>query len=145
MPRKAKPANRNTFVKFALRRASLKWPPRNQAMRNARVERGKYKCAMCEEIFGPTEVQLDHIKPVVDIQEGFVDLNTYVERLLPYEDGWQCLCKSCHDIKTSIEDAMRSNQSEIENAKKLEAQRVEKEKKKMEKVLKKLAKSKESV
>jgi len=107
MSKKEKKPNRNTFVKGLLRRGSFHWKPRNEALKLARVERGKYKCAMCEELFGPREIQLDHIHPVIDPRKGFTTWDDYIERLYPYEEGWQTLCISCHDNKTRIEDVLR--------------------------------------
>ena len=70
--KKPKKINRNTWVKGVLRSASFRWKPRGEALKAARVERGKYKCASCEELFGPKEIILDHIDPVVDPKVGFV-------------------------------------------------------------------------
>ena len=138
MGRKAKPVNRNTFVKFALRRASLRWPPRSEALKRARVERGRYACAMCGGLFASNEVHIDHIIPVVDVQDGFTNWDNYINRLLPEVEGFQILCHRDHEIKTSLEDAMRSNTADIGRAKKAEEAKLEKERKKNEKLLKKL-------
>lgn len=89
-----------------LRSASLQWPPKNWAKALARVERGKYKCASCEGIFGNKEVVLDHIEPVIDPEVGFVDWNSYIERLFCQKEGFQVLCQECHDIKTELEDRL---------------------------------------
>jgi hypothetical protein len=109
MSKKEKKPNRNTFVKGLLRRGSFHWKPRNEALKLARVERGKYKCAMCEELFGPREVILDHIDPVVDPKQGFVGFDTYIERLYCDVEGFQVLCNACSDAKTLVEDEMRKH------------------------------------
>lgn len=90
-----------------LRRLSYQWPPRKQAIKNARIARGQYKCATCEGTFGPKEIQLDHIQPVVDEEIGFIDFNTYIERLFCVEDNFQVLCKPCHAAKTFFEQEIR--------------------------------------
>lgn len=95
------------FLKNKLRRASYMWPPMKEVMTKARVERGKYECAKCKGIFGPKEVQRDHIIPVDDPHTGFVDWNTYVERLFCGVEGLQCLCKPCHDTKSQMENVVR--------------------------------------
>jgi 5-methylcytosine-specific restriction endonuclease McrA len=81
------------------------WPPRHQALTNARVSRGKYRCAGCKELFGPKEVHRDHINPVVD--PAFV--KTIEEEILsmfsPLEN-YQILCKNCH-LEKSIEENRR--------------------------------------
>lgn len=94
---------RKKFVIAALRRASLRWPARNAAKTAARIERGFYQCAHCKKAFGPKEIDLDHVKPIVRIS-GFTDWHDYIERLLPDESGFQVLCKMDHDIKTMIEN-----------------------------------------
>jgi hypothetical protein len=106
-PKKSKKINRNTWVKGVLRSASFRWRPRNEAMVRARVERGKYKCEICEEIFGPKEIQLDHKIPVVDPKKGFTTFDDYIERLFCDVDGFSAICVACHDAKTRLEDEMR--------------------------------------
>jgi len=63
---------------------------------------------MCEGIFGPKEVQIDHINPTVDPKIGFVDWNTYIERMFPENaNEFQTLCKTCHASKSSVENNIR--------------------------------------
>lgn len=90
-----------------LRRLSYQWPPRQQAIRNARIDRGVYVCNTCRGEFGPKEIQLDHILPVVDEETGFVNWDTYIERLFCEETGFQVLCKTCHEAKTFLEQEIR--------------------------------------
>jgi len=96
------------FLTNKLRKASYQWPARKQAIQAARVERGKYRCAIClGESFGPRDIQVDHILPVVDEEAGFIDWNTYIERLFCYVEGYQVLCKACHAAKTFFEQEIR--------------------------------------
>lgn len=90
-----------------LRSNSLQWPPRNEALKLARVDRGRYVCAGCGEVCGRKDVHLDHIDPIVDVEHGFQDWNTLIERLFCYEEGFQVLCKYCHDTKTEMEKVLR--------------------------------------
>ena len=99
--------NLKTFITGELRRSSFRWRARTEAMQNARVERGKYLCNECKEVFGPKEIILDHIEPVIDPKEGFVDWNSFISRLFVPAEGFQILCKQCSDNKTLIEDQMR--------------------------------------
>jgi len=101
-----KSVNLKTFLLPKLRRISYLWPSRKQAKIASRVERGRYKCAICNNLFGPTEVSMDHISPVVDLT-GFVDWNTYIERLFCDISGYQSLCSACHDSKTNRENGIR--------------------------------------
>jgi len=123
--------NLKKFIIPILRRATYRWKPRSEAYANARKERGKYECAMCKNLFGPKEVDLDHVDPVVDFKHAFIDLNTYIDRMFPEVQGWQVLCKTCHSIKTIEEDSMRA----FYNQKRKEF--IKKEKKKLTKKNKK--------
>ena len=107
--RKAKKFNLQHWLIQKIRRISYQYPPRKDAIKKARVSRGKYKCALClGEEFGPKDIQLDHIEPVINPHEGFQDWNTYIDRLFVDIDGWQVCCKECHKIKTFQENAVRT-------------------------------------
>lgn len=95
------------FAVQALRRASYRWPNRSKALFNARVSRGLYECAHCKLQFKKKEVQLDHILPVVDIKDGFIDFDTFIKRLFCSVDNFAVLCKQCHSNKTQIENELR--------------------------------------
>lgn len=106
MAKKPKKKAVKSWLVQHLRRISRQWPPKNWAKANARIERGKYLCAHCEGIFGPNDISLDHIEPVVDPETGFIDWNTYIERLFVQSEGYQVLCNGCHDIKTELENEL---------------------------------------
>lgn len=103
MAKKEKKLNKSTWVKGVLRRASLRWPPRNEALVRARVARGDYECAMCKGIFKRQQVDLDHISPVVDVEDGFTGFDEFVETLFCDVENFAVLCKECHAQKTSLE------------------------------------------
>lgn len=111
--KKKKEQSLKTWLVPKLRRLSFMWPPRNEAKKLARVERGKYKCAKCNNIFGPNEIVVDHIYPVVSVEEGFTNLGDYVESLFCKVEGFQILCKADHDAKTLAEDILRENNKKI--------------------------------
>jgi 5-methylcytosine-specific restriction endonuclease McrA len=102
------PKRFKNFIIGLLRRGSYKWAARSDALRAAKVERGKYTCNMCKGIFRHKEVAVDHIQPVIDPNDGFVSWDEYIERMYVPMDGFQVLCKTCHDAKTRIENAMRT-------------------------------------
>lgn len=104
-----KPQNLNAFIKGLLRRGTFHWRARSEAMSAARVERGRYKCAECQDLFGPKEIILDHIEPVVDPKTGFTNWDDYIKRMFPPAEGFQVLCSACSDTKTQIEDSMRTH------------------------------------
>lgn len=103
-----KPINRNTWVKTKLRSASLLWPARAEAIKAARAERGKYKCAECRELFIRSQIQLDHINPVVDPKTGWTTFDDFINRLFCDAEGFRVLCRQCHDSITMVQDSMRS-------------------------------------
>jgi len=99
--------NLRNFLTNKLRRISYMWPERKQAIKNGRVGRGQYKCNICEGIFGPKQIQLDHIIPVIDEEVGFTDWNSYIERLFCDVNNFQILCKPCHSSKSFFENQIR--------------------------------------
>lgn len=100
----------------------MRWPPLNQARAAARIERGLYKCAGCGEVV-PTSivttlkngkvkrvknVLVDHIIPIVPTT-GFDSWDNVIDRLFCDVDGFQVLCKACHDAKTLEETGERKS------------------------------------
>jgi len=67
----------------------------------------EYKCACCGNFFASSEIQLDHIQPVIDPLEGFIDWNNYIQRLFVEKEGYQVLCKPCHLEKSKSENEIR--------------------------------------
>lgn len=100
------PKKVSAAVKAALRLAyrNMKDTPGKRAFLAARVSYGKYKCAKCTQLFGPTMVKRDHIDPV-DPLEGWISWDDFIHRL--FFGSIQVLCKECHDSKTKIENAAR--------------------------------------
>lgn len=105
--RDPKNPNLKTWLMSSLRRASYRWPPRNEALKEARIERGLYKCKICLSLIKKEEVNLDHIQPIVSIKDGFTNWDDVVNRLFCSKEGYQVLCELCHDSKTAIEDELR--------------------------------------
>jgi len=106
-----------SFVTSALRAASRRWPPKYKALKEAFVGRqvnaktGKmamhYKCVACQKLYVASDVQVDHIKPVVDPKKGFVSWDDFINRIFCEIENLQVLCKPCHKIKTDQEKAER--------------------------------------
>lgn len=119
-----------SFIMSSLRRTSMRsWGPISQALKNARVDRGEYKCQSCGNIV-PTSVKdengrrvknihVDHIVPVIDPEKGFVSWDDVVKRLFSETDNLAAICTDCHKIKTDIEKAVakarRERLKEIED------------------------------
>lgn len=116
--KKKKVQSTKTFLTGKLRSASLYWPPKNECLKNARVGRGNYECEGCKGVFKQAELQADHINPVIDLELGFVDWNTYIGNLFCSVENFQALCKTCHIAKTMQEDAMRQYYRDIKKAEK---------------------------
>lgn len=95
------------FIIASLRRVSYRWAFKHMAKNRCRIERGFYKCQSCDNAFGPKEINLDHIQPVIDPFKGFTTWDDYINRLFVKSDGFQVLCLSCHNMKSNIENQMR--------------------------------------
>jgi 5-methylcytosine-specific restriction endonuclease McrA len=98
-----------TFVRSAMRRAWLKWPPRFECLKAARRpyvgsnvrQKWEFQCAECRGWHMGKNVAVDHI-----VGWGhFWDLSLAEawSRLLVGVSQLQVLCKSCHDAKTASE------------------------------------------
>lgn len=97
------------YVKaFIDRYAWSHWPAKQEALVEARQSRGKYLCADCGELFGPREVNADHIHARVDPKRGWVSLDEYVARTLVPADKLQILCRPCHRRKSTAENKIRA-------------------------------------
>ena len=107
------PARKKAFIVAVLRNGSRRWPPKYETLNEAKTEKkinpasGRlaqhFKCKKCRKDFPAKMVQVDHIKPAVDPAEGFVDWNTFIERLFCDKGNLQVMCLSCHDKKTKKE------------------------------------------
>ena len=102
-----------------MRGAHSKWGVKADVKKSARVGHGSYVCAGCN-VAGPATLPplhgqkrrrnnaaVDHISPVVDPAKGFIDWNTYIDRMFLEEEGYQILCYKCHGEKTRDEREQR--------------------------------------
>ena len=112
------------FVREALRKASFRWPPRAQAIKAARVQQqinpltGRIcwyvRCAYCTMLMLEREGKVDHVSPFIPVESTGEDLNQHANRMFPTVEGFQVLCKPCHDTKTKGEnDARREYRKRI--------------------------------
>lgn len=127
------PSNRNggrwtearfrTFIKSGLRHLSMRWPPKIEAKKAARTERGKYRCTgykrrshVVPVSLPPTpgtsrrrnNVFVDHIIPVIDVETGFITWDEAIDRMFCEKDNLQVLCAECHQHKTKDEKESRN-------------------------------------
>ena len=125
-----KPRTLRQWLEPKLRNMARQWPEKNKARRKAvkRVQIGLYKngkpefrsmyeCAECKKTFQKQETAADHIIPVVDPVDGFIDWNTYLERLFCPADNYQILCKPCHLLKSGGENEIRHTVKKVKRAK----------------------------
>lgn len=106
-------ARYHAFIVSVLRSGTRRYPPKFETLNEAKTEKKKnkrtgriaqhYLCAICESDFPATEVQVDHIKPVVDPTRGFQTWDKYIQRLFCSKDNLQVVCRPCHKIKTQEE------------------------------------------
>jgi len=119
-------ARYRSFIISALRKVSSRWGPKNEAKREARHyeklpnENGRLvfhsKCAGCGALVPETTAAVDHINPVVDPAVGFVNYDVYIERMYCEKEGFQVLCKPCHDEKTAGEREIATERKRRERA-----------------------------
>lgn len=68
-----------------------------------------YTCAICQNEFKSTEVEVDHLIPVGKTPEfppdNSNDWNEWILRLFCSVDNLRVLCKPCHRIKSNIDRA----------------------------------------
>lgn len=130
---RAKPKwNPNSAFRGALRRVFARSPAVRAVKERARKEEVKYnkdgspskkprvlfQCAECNKWYKGTHVAVDHIDPVINPVTGYVDWNTFIDRLDCPESNLQVVCSytnkhedakkeygrySCHYFKTQEE------------------------------------------
>jgi 5-methylcytosine-specific restriction endonuclease McrA len=103
------PPTKDAFAKNELRKAFKRWIPKNKCKILARIERGKYQCAHCKELFKENETEVDHKNPVVPLDIAGKDqpMQDYVDRLFVEVEDLACLCKTCHKAKSATEMGLR--------------------------------------
>lgn len=105
------------FIIATLRAGARKYPPKYECLQDAYTgqklnpKSGRmakhYRCAACQQEFTSKDVEVDHISPVVSVEEGFIDYNTFIERLFCTKENLQVLCIPCHRLKTKQEKKLR--------------------------------------
>lgn len=115
-------------IKSTLRKLSYSWKPQQEVRKEAKRAAATFECAECgywcyegkseanyQKLLADNpdvgikkeSVKEDHIVPIVDVEVGFVDWNTYIDRMFCPKENYQILCKSCHDVKTKAENQLR--------------------------------------
>lgn len=93
----------------ALRKLTMYWKPGNAYLKDIRRPnqgenkklRFEYPCEQCQHWFRREDVELDHKVECGEIN-SWQTLAQWGERAFIEKDqGWQCLCSTCHRIKTN--------------------------------------------
>lgn len=101
------------FIRSGLRAKWVRWPPRYEALRNARRavkgqrHKWEHKCAKCKKWYKQKDVQVDHITPVGTLKR-YADLDGFVRRLFVPASALRILCKSCHNKITQKARAVQA-------------------------------------
>jgi hypothetical protein len=114
-----------TFVKNQLRAASMKWPPKNKVMAEARVSRGVYLCNCCKQHVPYTvpekgksgrvrNIQVNHKVPV-SVPNGWDGWDNWINRLFCDSSGLEVLCTNCHDKHTAMLKSLKEEWRDIKD------------------------------
>lgn len=100
--------NLNTRVKEALRKVWLRSPMRYEAIKEAKVEPGQYRCWICQEIFKARELQVDHLDEPGEFYGK--DWHKYIEVM--FYGRMKATCKACHKQLTAERRQARLSEGE---------------------------------
>lgn len=122
--------NKNSAIRSALRRSFSRSPIVREVLMDGRRELPKYNkdgslakkpkveylCQVCNQWHPSTKVAVDHIEPVIPLDDSWnsenPDWNMYVDRLWCDKTNLQRICESCHHTKTQLERVNRKNLKE---------------------------------
>ncbi len=72
-----------------------------------------YQCAVCGSLCKTKEsgkykqMHVDHVDPVVPVDQTLISLDLFAERLFVDGNHLQILCTDCHKLKSKLENAQR--------------------------------------
>ena len=108
-----------------VRSGTRRWAPKYQTLNDAFVESQKnpktgrmrkmYRCSITNKLFPASEMQVDHIDPVVPEKWGRktkwlgYNWNDLLPRLFCPKEGLQAVSKAAHKAKTKEENDKRRN------------------------------------
>lgn len=98
------------MIRATLRNKSRWWKPISLCKQKAKRkyngpnkrQKWEYQCAKCKKWWAEKYINVDHIVPVGSLQSA-KDLPRFVENLFCEIDSLQCMCTTCHNIKTQSE------------------------------------------
>lgn len=104
--------NLKRLIICALRKIFFYSPLRKECIEKAKVGE-LYRCGITGKKHPINCVTVDHIIPVIDTQKGFVDWNTFIDRLFCPVQNLQCISKVEHAKKTKEEAKQRKKSSVV--------------------------------
>ena len=116
--------NQESAIRGALRRAFSRSPLVREVLEESRQEFPRYKkdgtrhkknwvkrqCQVCSEWVSSSYITVDHKDPVISVNDGKQDWNTFIDRLWCNTTGktnLQRICDPCHNTKTQGERIVR--------------------------------------
>lgn len=107
-----------SFITSTLRGGFRKYPPKYEVLKEAfwgkkvNSKTGRmcmhYTCNSCKKEYPATQVNVDHVLPVVCPKQGFVGWDEFIARLFCEKENLQVLCSACHTVKTKEEREVRN-------------------------------------
>ncbi len=102
-----------SFITSLLRSGTRRWQPKFEVLAEAKTKKKvnkktkrmaqHYLCASCNQEHPASNVQIDHIIPVVSPSEGFTTWDSFIDGLFCEKENLQCLCIPCHKVKSEKE------------------------------------------
>ena len=115
-------ARKKAFIISVLRSGTRRWPPKYNVLNDAKTSKKTnkktnrlaqhYRCNVCKLEFPKTEIEVDHIKPVVNPIKGFETWDVFINNLFCDESNLQAICKGCHKEKTLKENTRKTKTNE---------------------------------
>lgn len=99
--------SRSPVIREVLFKVRREVPRYNKDGSRAKKDAVQYRCNVCQTYVGSTLVSVDHISPVISVSDGFIDFNTFIERLFCDASNLQVICDGCHNAKTYSERITR--------------------------------------
>ena len=97
-------------IRSHARRMSIKWRPRNDYLKSVRRPytgtdkrtKWEYECQHCNKWVKSKNYEVNHIVPCGSLKD-WKDISGFYKRMLVEVDGYEGLCKNCHQIVTNEE------------------------------------------
>ena len=121
--RKNEPFDRDAWITKYMRRALAKmwlwYPPRKEFKDAAEGVDGLYGCIQCAGRFPRSYVEVDHIVPAIPVEAVGMSWDEKINGRLDYPTNWRIVCKGCHKAKTKRENEKRREYKVPRNRKKV--------------------------